>query len=52
MVVAISFTKKVKTVNCKNLVITYILLVNFLITFTNEPLKLPVNQLVKITIYL
>jgi hypothetical protein len=40
-----SFTKKVKTGNCKILIITYKFFVNLLSTLTNQP----ANQLVKIT---
>jgi hypothetical protein len=38
MVVYMSFTKKVKTVNCEILIITYIFFVNLLLTLTIEPL--------------
>ena len=38
MVVDMSFTKKVKTGNCKILIITYIFFVNLLLTLTNQPL--------------
>jgi hypothetical protein len=48
MVVDMSFTKKVKTGNCKILIITYKFFVNLLLTLTKQP----ANQLVKITIYL
>jgi hypothetical protein len=37
MVVDMSFTKKVKTGNCKILIITYKFFVNLLSTLTNQP---------------
>jgi hypothetical protein len=36
MVVDMSFTKKMKTGNCKILIITYIFFVNLLLTLTNQ----------------